>query len=126
MERLIKRLTAQVIANPDVEHHNSCAAFTIDGEKKDCYLLFLTDAVFENPGDNFFTGMYTGIVPLDGSRIYRAEEVPDFWDVVGRNTDYAEDPEEIMATNFALPSCTWRTDTEHTKAPKSCRQSLTA
>ena len=25
MERLIKRLTAQVIANPDVEHHNSCA-----------------------------------------------------------------------------------------------------
>ena len=104
MERLIKRLTAQVIANPDVEHHNSCAAFTIDGEKKDCYLLFLTDAVFENPGDHFFTGMYTGIVPLDGSRIYRAEEVPD----------------------FALPSCTWRTDTEHTKAPKSCRQSLTA
>lgn len=91
----------QIIANPDVEHHNSCATFTINGEKKDCYLVFLTDSVFENPGDNFFSGMYSGIVPLDGSRIYRVEEVEDFWDVVGRNTDYVEDPEEAMATNFA-------------------------
>ena len=97
-----EELLSQVIANPDVEHHDSCASFTIEGKKKDCYLLFLTDTVFENPGDTLFDGMYTGIVPLDGSRVYRAEEVPDFWDVVGRNTDYAEDPEEIMATNFAL------------------------
>ena len=92
----------QIIANPDVEHHNSCATFTINGEKKDCYLVFLTDSVFENPGDDFFSGMYSGIVPLDGSAIYRIEEVEDFWDVVGRNTDYAEDPEEIMATNLAF------------------------
>lgn len=91
----------QIIANPDVEHHNSCATFTINGEKKDCYLVFLTDSVFEKPGDTFFSGMYSGIVPLDGSRIYRVEEVEDFWDVVGRNTDYVEDPEEAMATNFA-------------------------
>lgn len=91
----------QIIANPDVEHHNSYATFTIDGEKKDCYLVFLTDSVFENEGDTFFEGMYSGIVPLDGSKIYRIEDVEDFWDVVGRNTDYAEDPEEIMATDFA-------------------------
>ena len=91
----------RIIANPDVEHHNSCAAFTIGGEKKDCYLVFLTDAVFEKAGDNFFDGMYSGIVPMDGSRVYREDEVEDFWDVVGRNTGYAEDPEEIMATNFA-------------------------
>ena len=91
----------RIIANPDVEHHNSYATFTIGGEKKDCYLVFLTDSVFEKEGDNFFSGMYSGIVPLDGSGLYRPEEVEDFWDVVGRNTDYAEDPEEIMATNFA-------------------------
>ena len=29
-------------------------------------------------------------------------DVPDFWDVVGRNTDYVEDPEEAMASNFWL------------------------
>ncbi|MBR3017389.1 MAG: hypothetical protein IKH57_09990 [Clostridia bacterium] len=91
----------QIIANPDVEHHNSYAAFTVGGEKKDCYLLFLTDSVFEKPGDNFFTGMYSGIVPLDGDTVYRVEEVEDFWDVVGRNTGYVEDPEEAMATNVA-------------------------
>ena len=91
----------QIIANPDVEHHNSCATFTINGEKKDCYLVFLTDSVFEKPGDTFFDGMYSGVVPLDESRVYRVEEVDDFWDVVGRNTDYVEDPEELMATCFA-------------------------
>ena len=92
----------QIIANPDVEHHDSCATFTIGGEKKDCYLVFLTDSVFEKPGDNFFSGMYSGVVPLDGSRIYRVEEVDDFWDVAGRNTDYVEDPEELTAVNLAL------------------------
>ena len=92
----------QIITNPGVERHNSCATFTINGEKKDCYLVFLTDSVFEKPGDSFFDGMYTGIVPLDASTVYRAEQVDDFWDVVGRNTDYAEDPEEIMATNAAF------------------------
>lgn len=92
----------QIIANPDVEHHDSCATFTVGGEKKDCYLVFLTDSVFEKPGDNFFSGMYSGVVPLDGSRIYRVEEVDDFWDVVGRNTDYVEDPEELTAVNLAL------------------------
>ena len=92
----------QIIANPDVEHHNSTATFTINGEKTECYLLFLSDSVFEKPGDDFFDGMYTGIVPTDGSKIYRTDEVEDFWDIVGRNTEYAEDPEEIMASNFAL------------------------
>ena len=91
----------RIIANPDVEHHNSYATFTIGGEKKDCYLVFLTDSVFENPGDTFFDGMYSGVVPLDGSAVYRVDEVDDFWDVVGRNTNYVEDPEELMATNFA-------------------------
>ena len=96
-----EEIRRQIIANPDVEHHNSYATFTINGEKKDCYLVFLTDTVFENEGDTFFDGMYSGIVPLDGSEVYRIEDVDDFWDIVGRNTDYAEDPEEIMATNFA-------------------------
>jgi hypothetical protein len=34
--------------------------------------------------------------------IYRAEDVKDFLDVVGENTDYAEDPEEIVAENFSF------------------------
>lgn len=96
-----EEIRERIIANPDVEHHDNYAAFTINGEKKDCYLVFLTDSVFEKKGDTFFAGMYSGVVPLDGSAVYRVEEVEDFWDVVGRNTDYVEDPEEAMATNFA-------------------------
>lgn len=92
----------QIIANPDVEHHNSCATFTIDGEQKDCYLVFLTDSVFEKEGDTFFDGMYSGVVPLGSDRVYRVEEVEDFWDVVGKNSNYVEDPEELMATSLAF------------------------
>ena len=62
----------------------------------------MTDSVFEKPGDTFFSGIYSGIVPLDGSRVYRVDEVEDFWDVVGRNTNYVEDPEELMAVNFSI------------------------
>ena len=96
-----EEIRSQIIANPDVEHHDNCAEFTIGGEKKECYLVFLTDSNFEKPGDTFFSGMYSGVVPLDGSGVYRVEEVDDVWEVVGRNTDYVEDPEELMATNLA-------------------------
>lgn len=89
------------IANPDVERHDSYATFTIGGEKKDCFLAFMSDAVFENPGDTFIMGMYSAVVPLDGSGVCRTDDVEDFWETVGRNTAYVEDPEELMATNVA-------------------------
>ena len=91
----------QIIANPDVEHHNSTAVFTINGEKRECYLVYLTDDVFEKEGDNFFKNGYTGIVPVGTTEIYRIVEVKDFWDVLGRNTYYVDDPEEAMADNFS-------------------------
>lgn len=92
----------EIMANPDVEHHDSVATFTINGEKKECYLVSLTDDVFEKEGDSFFDNAYTGVVPLGEDVIYRAEDVKDFWDVVGENTDYTGDPEEIMADNFSF------------------------
>ena len=110
-----EEIMEQIVANPDVEHHNSYATFTINGEKKDCYLVFMTEDTFENPGDTFFSGMYSGVVPLDGSAVYKVGaigelcEVDDFWEVVGENTYYVEDPEEVMATNFAY-ALTWLDD----------------
>ena len=91
----------QMIANPDVGHHDSYATFTINGEKKDGYLVFLTEDEFEQPGDSFFDGMYTGIVTLEDGMLYNCEQASDFYDIVGRNTDYCEDPEECMAMNFS-------------------------
>ena len=93
---------SQVIANPDVEHHDSVATFTVDGKPEECYLVFLCDGEFEKPGDSFFSTMKSGVVTLDGNRLFYADDVPDFYDVVGRNTTYCEDPEECMATNLAF------------------------
>ncbi len=91
-----------IISNPDVGHHNSFASFEINGDMKDCTVIFTTPKLFEQPGDNFFTGMVTGLVPIDDlSVMYTAEEAANFWDVFGKNTGYVIDPEETMADNFA-------------------------
>lgn len=92
---------AQMISNPDVERHDSYATFTINGEKKDCYLVFLSSNTFENPGDSFFDSMYTGLVDITDGTLYSYTDASDFNDVMGENTDYCEDPEECMATNFS-------------------------
>ncbi|MBR2435716.1 MAG: hypothetical protein IKB22_09625 [Lentisphaeria bacterium] len=92
----------QIIANPDVEHHNSFATFTINGEKKDCYIVSLTDSVFEKKGDNFLLGNHPGIVPLGTTTVYNMDQVEDFWKVFGQNTTYVIDPEEASANHFAF------------------------
>ena len=91
-----------IISNPDVGHHNSFASFEINGEMKDCTVIFTTSKPFEQPGDNFFAGMVTGLVPTDDlSVMYTSEDAANFWDVFGKNTGYVIDPEETMADNFA-------------------------
>ena len=61
-------------------------------------------------GDSFFKYLTIGLVPLkDGSPekkqgktiVYSAEQASDFFEKVGRNTDYIINPEEILAENFA-------------------------
>jgi len=91
----------EIISNPDVRHHDSYATFTINGEKKDCYLVFLTDGSFEKEGDSFFKDMYTGLVDINDGTLYRFSDATDFYDVLGNNTEYCEDPEECMAINFS-------------------------
>ena len=91
----------KIINNPDVECHDSWAYFTIDGEKKRCGTVFTTRRPFEKVGDSFMDLMEVGLVPLDDpSLMYGAEDVADFWEVFGRNTDYVVGPEEVLADNF--------------------------
>ncbi|MCR5357909.1 MAG: endo-1,4-beta-xylanase, partial [Lachnospiraceae bacterium] len=90
------------ISNPDVEHHNSYATFTINGEPVDCFAALVTTKHFENRGDSFFDCMTTALVPVDGSDTYYIpEDTSDFYDVFGENTGYVIDPEECMADNFS-------------------------
>ena len=92
----------RMISNPDVGHHNSYAAFDIGGEQTDCVVLFTTSKPFEQPGDSFFHGMVTGLVPIDDmTTMYTSEDAANFLEVFGENTDYVIDPEETLADNFA-------------------------
>ena len=93
----------RMISNPDVGHHDAWATFDIDGEARDCVVVFTTGKPFEQPGDSFFDDMVTGLVPIDDlSTMYVSDDASNFWDVFGRNTDYVIDPEETLADNFSF------------------------
>ena len=52
---------------------------------------------------DFFRKVRPAVVPISQpDRVLRTEEVPDFWKVVGKNTDYVIAAEECVAENFAL------------------------
>ena len=89
------------ISNPDVEHHNSYAAFRINGQDIKCFVDFVTTKHFEEEGDNFFAFSTTALIPIDGTNIYYTpEQAENFDEVFGKNTHYVVDPEECMAENF--------------------------
>ena len=90
------------ISNPDVEHHNAYAEFMIDGKPINCFMALVTKKHFENKGDEFFDTASPALVPIDGSDVYYySEDASNFYDVLGRNTEYTDDPEECMADNFS-------------------------
>ena len=61
---------------------------------------FFSEALLSNKTEKI-PDDYDWFVPLGESAAYRTEDVADFWDVVGNNTNYyAADPEEIIAENF--------------------------
>lgn len=92
----------RIISNPDVEHHNSCAAFSINGKMVDCAVVFTTARPFQKPGDSYFDDMVPGLVPIDDlGTMYTSDDAANFWEVFGENTDYVIDPEEALADNFS-------------------------
>ena len=94
------------LSNPDVEHHDSYATFRINGEDIDCFMVAVLTKPFEETGDNFFDYSEAVLVPIDGRNIYYSmDDAENFWEIMGENTDYVDDPEECMADNFAVTLC---------------------
>ena len=71
------------------------------------------DPSIERGFDGHITGDLIEVIVSDGickpvikangkASIYKHEEVPDFYDKVGRNTNFDIHPEEIIADNFAF------------------------
>lgn len=53
------------ISNPDVEHHNAYATFSINDINKKCYILNISTKPFEKEGDSFVNYYRTIIAPID-------------------------------------------------------------
>lgn len=95
-----EEISSRILHNPDVESINSHAAFMVNGKKTECAMICMCPP-YENEGEGL-SEVLIGFVPIDDlSTLYSLNDISDFWDAVGRNTDYILDPEEIMAINFA-------------------------
>lgn len=98
------------MSNPDVSKYDSYGVFTVDNEKKKCSMILYTDRPYT--GGRFYLYFKIGFVPLDENlkpirengktKMYTLEDMTDFYEVVGRNTNYIINPEEILAENFVF------------------------
>lgn len=93
---------ARLVANPDAERYDCKAVFTIDGKPVEATIVATYDE--EVPESYPFRyRMPAGVVPIaKPDRVIPVDEVPDFWKVVGRNTQYVIAAEECLAENFTL------------------------
>lgn len=98
----------KILSNPDVEHIDNYAEFTIKGKKRKCELLALythswEEAVKEEGEDvTFLEYNKSVLVPIDKpNTYYPIDKASDFWDVIGHNTGYVLAPEETLADNFS-------------------------
>lgn len=97
----------KILSNPDVEHIDNYAEFTIKGKKRKCELLALythswEEAVKENEYATFLKYNKSVLVPIDKpNTYYPIDKASDFWDVIGHNTGYVLAPEETLADNFS-------------------------
>ena len=93
---------ARLVANPDVERYDCKAVFTIDGKPEEATIV----ATFDESVPASYPlreRMPAGVVPIaKPDRVIPVDEVPDFWKVVGRNTQYVIAAEECLAENFTL------------------------
>lgn len=97
------------ISNPDISRHDSYASFLIDGKEQNCTMVLYTDREYTEGGLTDYLNV--GLVPLDEhfiplqqngeTVIYPISKAENFYEKVGRNTNYTIHPEEVLADNFA-------------------------
>lgn len=97
-----QNIKENIISNPDVKY-DSYATFTINGKKRNCYMVWYLTKPFEKEGDDLLSWSSTVLIPTDNlSEIYYKDDASDFWEVIGKNTEYVTAAEECLADNFAF------------------------
>ena len=104
---LPERIKRIQMANPDVEHIDNYAEFTIDGVKRKCTLITYytrswAESELQGPSALFFRNIGVALLPLDDlDHPYSISDASDFWEKMGSNTDYINAAEECLAVNFS-------------------------
>lgn len=99
------------ISNPDIAAYDSYGPFRINGRTEKCAMYLYADRPYN--GGRFFEYVKVAFVPYDDQLkakrgkdgkviIYGMEDIEDFSERIGKNTDYIIHPEEILAENFVL------------------------
>lgn len=97
-----QNIKENIISNPDVKY-DSYATFTINGKKRNCYMVWYLTKPFEKEGDDLLSWSSTVLIPTDNlSETYSINDASDFWEVIGKNTEYVTAAEECLAENFAF------------------------
>jgi len=98
------------ITNPDATQNDSYINLTVGEETVPCMMILYSNRPYD--GGSFFNYLNVGFLKLEGDTtmepvtddegpvIYTMAEVANFYEQVGRNTQYIIHPEEIMADNF--------------------------
>lgn len=122
-----------ILTNPDVERIDNYAEFTINGQKRKCELMVLytktweeASATVEDPSQlTFFRFFRQVVVPIDATDTnYDINDVPDFWERLGQNTQYVIAPEECLADNFSYAITYGLNDMEY-KTPELIQKIIT-
>ncbi|MDA3731020.1 hypothetical protein PBV87_05840 [Niameybacter massiliensis] len=93
-------LRAILGSNPDVEKFDSYAMFNIEGKPTKAVVVTLLKNPYKE-GQNLFDNLSTGIVPYDNpDKYYTIDQVSNFWEVFGENSNYVITTEEGIADNF--------------------------
>ena len=110
--QLTGTLKSTKLSNPDAPFNDSFIKLTYQGEEIECMMLLYANKPYT--GGGLFDYLNVGLVKLNGTDqkqidlgggeavIYQIKEVTNFFEQVGKNTNYIIDPEEIMADNFAF------------------------
>jgi hypothetical protein len=100
------------ITNPDAPQTDSYITLKKDEKSIDCMMILYSKNRYD--GGDFFKYLNVGFLKLKGSDskeidlvddqpvIYDFKEVSNFFEQVGKNTQYIIHPEEILADNFAF------------------------
>ncbi len=94
-------MRANILSNPDVERYDNYAVFDIEGTPTKCMVVTYVEDYAEGAG-SFFDHIKPALLPVETQdRFIMAEDVPDFYKVLGENTGYVIAAEECMADNFS-------------------------